>query len=81
MRQSIRIIEQCISLIFLGPIKNPNLKYGSLTREEMKSSMEATIHHLKFFTEGFTLLPGETYIATKCPKGEFGVYLVSNTTD
>jgi len=81
MRQSIRIIEQCIGLIFLGPIKNSNLKYGSSTRKEMKSSMEATIHHFKFFTEGFTLPSGETYTATEAPKGEFGVYLISNNTD
>jgi len=81
MRQSISIIEQCVNLITLGPIKNSNLKYGSAIRQEMKSSMEATIHHFKYFTEGFTLPSGETYTATEAPKGEFGVYLISNNTD
>jgi len=81
MRQSIRIIEQSINLINSGSIKNSNFKLGTSTRTEMKSSMEATIHHFKFFTEGFILPFGETYTATEAPKGEFGVYLISNNTD
>jgi len=81
MRQSIRIIEQCVNLLLPGPIKNSNLKFGASSRKEMKYSMESTIHHFKFFTEGFTLPFGETYCVTEAPKGEFGVYLISNNTD
>jgi len=81
MRQSIKILEQCINLISTGPIKNLNLKYSSSTRKELKSSMEATIHHFKFFTEGFVVPSGETYSVSEAPKGEFGVYLISNNTD
>jgi len=81
MRQSIQILEQCVNFILPGPIKDSNLKYGSSTRKEMKSSMEATIHHFKFFTEGFILPFGETYTVTEAPKGEFGVYLISNNTE
>jgi NADH-quinone oxidoreductase subunit D len=64
-----------------GPIKNTNLKQSSPTRSEMKQSMEATIHHFKYYSEGFILPFGETYTATEAPKGEFGVYLVSNNTN
>jgi NADH dehydrogenase (ubiquinone) Fe-S protein 2 len=81
MRQSINIIEQCFSLIDNGPIKNSNFKMGTSYRSEMKSSMEALIHHFKMYTEGVVLPSGETYTATEAPKGEFGVYLVSNGTD
>ena len=81
MRQSINIIEQCFGLIDNGPIKNSNFKMGTSYRSEMKSSMEALIHHFKMYTEGVVLPSGETYTATEAPKGEFGVYLVSNGTD
>jgi NADH dehydrogenase (ubiquinone) Fe-S protein 2 len=81
MRQSINILEQCFNLLEVGPIKSSNLKFGSLSRSEMKLSMEALIHHFKFFTEGMALPYGETYSATEAPKGEFGVYLISNNTE
>lgn len=81
MRQSINILEQCFNLLDVGPIKSSNLKFGSSSRSEMKLSMEALIHHFKFFTEGMTLPYGETYTATEAPKGEFGVYLISNNTE
>ena len=81
MRQSINIIEQCFNLLEEGPIKNSNFKMGTSDRFEMKSSMEALIHHFKMYTEGFILPSGESYIATEAPKGEFGVFLVSNGTD
>jgi NADH dehydrogenase (ubiquinone) Fe-S protein 2 len=81
MRQSLVILEQAINLISAGSIKTNDYKICPPSRSEMKNSMEAVIHHFKFFTEG-TILPfGETYSATEAPKGEFGVYLISNNTD
>lgn len=81
MRQSLIIIQQCINLISEGPIKNPNSKYTGPSRLEMKSSMESIIHHFKLYSEGFTLPHSETYTATEAPKGEFGVYLITNNTE
>jgi len=81
MRQSINIIEQCFNLIEPGSIKSSNFKMGTSYRAEMKSSMEALIHHFKTYTEGFILPSGEIYSATEAPKGELGVYLVSNGSD
>lgn len=81
MRQSLHIIQQCLTLIPEGPIKNANYKLNAPSRLEMKNSMEAVIHHFKLYTEGVVLPFGETYTATEAPKGEFGVYLVSNNTD
>ena len=81
MRQSISIIEQCFKFIETGPIKSSNFKMGTSYRSEMKNSMEALIHHFKLYTEGVVLPHGETYTATEAPKGEFGVYLVSNGGD
>jgi len=81
MRQSLKIIEQCFDLMEPGMIQNFNYKYVAPSRNEMKRSMEAVIHHFKFFTEGLVLPAGETYTAAEAPKGEFGVYLISNNTD
>jgi NADH dehydrogenase (ubiquinone) Fe-S protein 2 len=81
MRQSLNIIRQCLNLIPKGPIKTFNRKYTNPSRIEMKQSMEALIHHFKYFTEGINVEPGETYTATEAPKGEFGVYLISNGSD
>lgn len=81
MRQSLHIIIQCLNKISIGPIKTNNLKLAQPTRLEMKYSMEAVVHHFKFFTDGFALPAGETYTATEAPKGEFGVYLISNSTE
>jgi NADH dehydrogenase (ubiquinone) Fe-S protein 2 len=81
MRQSLRILEQAIKNIQEGPIKSDDYKLNSPSRAEMKNSMEAVIHHFKYFTEGFVLPHGETYTATEAPKGEFGVYLLSNNTE
>jgi len=81
MRQSLSLIEQCISQMPEGPIKTVDFKVASPSRLEMKNSMEAVIHHFKFYTEGFALPFGETYSATEAPKGEFGVYLISNGTE
>lgn len=81
MRQSLSIIKQCLDIIPQGPIKNTNAKVTPPTRNSLKNSMESTIHHFKFFTEGSTLPTGETYTASEAPKGEFGVYLISNNTE
>jgi len=81
MRQSLNIIEQALSLLTEGPIKSNDLKYSPSNRAEMKLSMEAVIHHFKLFSEGLMIPAGETYTATEAPKGEFGVYLLSNNTD
>jgi len=81
MRQSLNIILQCINLMPFGIIKNTDLKFVAPTRLEIKNSMEAVIHHFKFFTEGFILPHSEIYAATEAPKGEFGIYLISNNTE
>lgn len=81
MRESINIIYQCMNLLPEGVIKSINNKAVAPSRSEIKSSMEAIIHHFKFYTEGFTLPMGETYAATEAPKGEFGVYLLTNNTE
>ena len=81
MRQSLVIIQRILKLIPEGPIKNTNTKLTAPSRSEMKTSMEAVIHHFKLYTEGIILPFGETYTATEAPKGEFGVYLISNNTD
>lgn len=81
MRQSLAIIKQCLDLIPEGPIKSTNTKISPPKRNSLKNSMEATIHHFKFFTEGTKIPTGETYTASEAPKGEFGVYLISNNTE
>ncbi len=80
MRQSNRIIRQCIDWLHKnpGPVTLDNYKIVPPKREIMKHDMEALIHHFKLFTEGFCLPPGEVYTAVEAPKGEFGVYLVSD---
>jgi len=81
MRQSLFLIKQCIDIMPKGSIKSSNYKFINPSRSEMKMSMEAVIHHFKLFTEGFILPFGETYTATEAPKGEFGLYLISNNTE
>ena len=78
MRESVKIIDQCLARMPDGPIKTADNKISPPTRSEMKSSMEALIHHFKLFTEGYHVPAGETYAAVEAPKGEFGVYLVSD---
>ena len=80
MRQSNRIIAQCIKWLKAnpGPVMLDNYKVAPPSREEMKDDMEALIHHFKLFTEGYCVPAGETYAAVEAPKGEFGVYLVSD---
>jgi len=81
MRQSLNIIHQCVKLLPSGFIKSTNFKVTPPSRSEMKTSMESVIHHFKFFSEGMVIPYGETYTATEAPKGEFGVYLISNNTE
>jgi len=80
MRQSNRIIRQCIDWLRAnpGPVRLDDHKITPPTRERMKHDMEALIHHFKLFTEGFSLPRGEVYTAVEAPKGEFGIYLVSD---
>jgi NADH dehydrogenase (ubiquinone) Fe-S protein 2 len=77
MRESIRIIIQCLNKLPEGPIKVDDGKIVPPSRINMKESMESLIHHFKFFTENFTVPVGQTYTSVEAPKGEFGVYLVS----
>jgi|TARA_B110000967_G_scaffold210020_1_gene269603 NADH-quinone oxidoreductase subunit D len=78
MRESIRIMLQCIEKMPDGEVINRDAKIAAPKREDMKTSMEAIIHHFKFFTEGFQVPAGEIYTAVEAPKGEFGVYLISD---
>jgi len=81
MRQSLRIIFQVLNKIPEGIIKTDDRKICPPSRSHMKNSMESLIHHFKLYTEGFVVPPSETYTAVEAPKGEFGVYLVSNGTN
>jgi NADH-quinone oxidoreductase subunit D len=78
MRQSLKIVKQCIAEMPGGPASSNDRKIAPPPRSEMKRSMEALIHHFKLYTEGFHVPAGETYTAVEAPKGEFGVYLVSD---
>jgi NADH-quinone oxidoreductase subunit D len=78
MRQSLKIIHQCVANMPGGPATSVDRKVTPPPRAEMKRSMEALIHHFKLYTEGFHVPAGETYTAVEAPKGEFGVYLVSD---
>ncbi|KOC68804.1 NADH dehydrogenase [ubiquinone] iron-sulfur protein 2, mitochondrial [Habropoda laboriosa] len=78
MRQSLRIIYQCLNQMPTGEVRIDDAKIVPPRREEMKTSMEALIHHFKLYTQGFQVPPGATYTAIEAPKGEFGVYLVSD---
>jgi len=78
MRESVKIIKQCIEKMPEGKVLPENSKFAPPRRNQMKQSMEALIHHFKLYTEGFHVPAGETYAAVEAPKGEFGVYLVSD---
>lgn len=85
MRQSVRIMKQCIDLLNSpegqGPVSATDGKIVPPKRGEMKRSMEALIHHFKLYTEGYKVPAGEVYVAVEAPKGEFGVYLVADGTN
>ena len=82
MRESVKIMKQCVALLNStagqGPISSSDGKIVPPKRAEMKRSMEALIHHFKLYTEGYKVPEGEVYAAVEAPKGEFGVYLVSD---
>ncbi|MBV1702686.1 MAG: NADH-quinone oxidoreductase subunit D [Hyphomicrobiales bacterium] len=82
MRQSVRIMKQCVEKLMrpdgAGPVHTSEGKIAPPSRQAMKRSMEALIHHFKLMTEGFRVPAGEVYAAVEAPKGEFGVYLVSD---
>jgi NADH-quinone oxidoreductase subunit D len=84
MRESTKIIQQCIALLVKegpGPVLNAGGKLAPPRRADMKNSMEALIHHFKLYTEGFHVPAGDCYAAIEAPKGEFGVYLVADGTN
>jgi NADH-quinone oxidoreductase subunit D len=81
MRESAKIVRQCLDRMKPGPVKVADNKITPPSRAEMKRSMEALIHHFKLFTEGFHVPAGATYTAVESPKGEFGVYLVADGTN
>jgi NADH-quinone oxidoreductase subunit D len=81
MRESLKIIDQCLKRMPEGPVKTPDHKITPPSRGEMKRSMEALIHHFKLYTEGYHVPAGETYTVVEAPKGEFGVYLVADGTN
>lgn len=78
VRESLRIIDQCINQIPPGEVHTDDQKICNPSRSEMKLSMEALIHHFKLFSVGFNVPAGTTYMAVEAPKGEFGVYLVAD---
>ena len=78
-------MQQCVAKLLApdgqGPVTTREGKLAPPPRAEMKRSMEALIHHFKLFTEGFHVPAGEVYVATESPKGEFGIYIVSDGTN
>lgn len=78
MRESLKIIQQCLNKLPDGPVKVSDGKISAPVNKSYKDDMESLIHHFKFFSEGMLVPAGEIYSATEAPKGEFGVYLVSN---
>ena len=78
MYESVKIMQQCLKMMPEGPVMTQDNKFVPPRRSEMKQSMEALIHHFKLYTEGFHVPKGEVYACVEAPKGEFGVYLVSD---
>ena len=78
MRESVKIINQCLSSMPKGPVKSMDGKITPPPKKEIKDSMEALIHHFKLFTEGYRVNKDEIYTAVEAPKGEFGIYLISD---
>ena len=81
MRESCKIMRQCIEKMQAGPVSSDDGKIVPPKRGEMKQTMEALIHHFKLYTEGYKVPAGDVYAAVEAPKGEFGVYLVSDGTN
>jgi NADH-quinone oxidoreductase subunit D len=81
LRQSVKIIDQCLAKMAPGPVTTSDRKVAPPPRALMKQSMEALIHHFKLYTEGYHVPAGETYAAVEAPKGEFAVYVVADGTN
>jgi len=81
MRQSTRLMVQCLNLLEPGPVRVDDRKVTPPPRADMKEDMESLIHHFKLFTEGYSPAPGEVYTAVEAPKGEFGIFLSSDGTN
>lgn len=81
MRESLKIIFQCLNNIPLGFVKSEDKKLVPPSRAHMKSNMESLIHHFKLYTEGFSVLANESFVSVEAPKGEFSVFLVSNNNN
>jgi NADH:ubiquinone oxidoreductase subunit D len=81
MRQSLKIIKQCLNYMPNGAVKVDNYKISVPSRVVIKSSMESLIHHFKLFTSGIIINPNENYTAVEAPKGEFGIYLAVNKSN
>ncbi len=81
MRESLKICRQCLDQMPDGPVRTSDKKVTPPSRHDMKHSMESLIHHFKLYTEGVHVPEGEVYAAVEAPKGEFGVYLVSDGTN
>lgn len=81
MRQSVRIIQQCLNCLPEGSVRVDDKKISPPSRKMMKNSMESLIHHFKLYSEGFSVGSGESYAGVEAPKGEFGVFLVSDGTN
>jgi len=81
MRQSTAIIVQCLNMLEPGPVRVDDRKVTPPPRADMRDDMESLIHHFKLYTEGYSPAPGETYTAVEAPKGEFGIFLVSDGTN
>ena len=78
MRQSVRIIQQCLAKMKPGDVKIQDRKFTAPRRAEMKRSMEALIHHFKLVTEGFRVPAGQAYVPIESPRGELGAHVVSD---
>ncbi|MBF0621930.1 MAG: NADH-quinone oxidoreductase subunit D [Magnetococcales bacterium] len=81
MRESNKIIRQCLDQMKPGPVRHEDFKVSTPYRGEMQEGMESLIHHFKLYTEGLVTPPGEVYVGTESPKGELGVYIVSDGTN
>nr|YP_010139059.1 NADH dehydrogenase subunit 7 [Lithodesmium undulatum]QQJ94667.1 NADH dehydrogenase subunit 7 [Lithodesmium undulatum] len=81
MRESLKILEDCLNKIPSGTVKTNNNKLTPPTRKNLKDSMESLIHHFKLYTQGAIVPSNETFMASEAPKGEFGVFLISNNTN
>src|SRR5574341_1810178 len=80
MREALKIVEQALNKLPMGPVRSDNRKFVPPPRSEIGTSMEALIHHFKLWTEGFPAPVGEVYVRTESPRGELGVYMAGDGT-